>query len=267
VLRDLGAVAREAVERAGVVVRGSTPGALADKGDRDPQSETDLLTERAVREFLARETPEIPVFGEEEGGVPPGPGQHWIIDPIDGTVNYIHGLPLCAVSLCLLQDRSAACAATHLPFLNTTYTAYSGGGACLNGRRVRVSTTVSLRDALVSMDQSTFTGADAIGANATRLGLLRLLAPRTQRLRILGASAIDLAWTAEGKLDACIIAANHPWDTSGGVLLAREAGAVVVDLQGRPHSYDSTSTVAVTPGLAAELLSVLGEAEADEGRL
>lgn len=261
-LLDLVAVAQEAVQRGGAVVRASSPGAVTDKGDRDPRSDIDLLAERTVREFLARETPGIPVLGEEEGGTLPGSGRRWIIDPIDGTVNYIHGVPLYAVSLSLLHDKTTICAATHLPFIGTTYTACSGGGTFVDGSPVRASGTVSLRRALVSIDQYTFTGSDSRYANATRLGLISHLAPRIQRLRILGASALDLAWTADGKLDACVITANRPWDTSAGVLLAREAGAVVVDLQGQPHSYDSASTVAAAPGLAAELLAVIREAGA-----
>lgn len=261
-LLDLVAIAREAVHRAGAIVRTRRPGRVTDKGDRDLRSDVDLVAEQTVRGFLAQETPDIPVLGEEEGGTRPGTGRLWVIDPIDGTVNYIHGVPLCAVSLSLLQDKAPISAATHLPFLGTTYTACNEGGTYVDGQRVRASSTVSMRHALVSIDQCTFTGPDPQDTNATRLGLIRHLVPRLERLRILGTSALDLAWTADGKLDACIIMANNPWDTSAGVLLAREAGAVVVDLQGRPHSYNSGSTLAAAPGLAAELLAVIRKAGA-----
>lgn len=260
-LLDLVAIASEAVHRAGAIVRTRRPGRVTDKGDRDLRSDVDLAAEQTVRRFLAQETPDIAVLGEEEGGKQAGTGRLWVIDPIDGTVNYIHGVPLCAVSLSLLQDRSPISAATHLPFLDTTYTACTDGGTYLDGHQVRASSTVALRQALVSIDQYTFTGPDPQDANATRLGLIHHLAPRIQRLRILGTSAIDLAWTADGKLDACIIMANNPWDTSAGVLLAREAGAIVVDLQGRPHSFDSRSTLAAAPGLAAKILAVIRETD------
>jgi myo-inositol-1(or 4)-monophosphatase len=254
---ELLALAREAVHRAGTLIRTAAIGAVTDKGDRDLQSSVDLASEQAIREFLARETPSIPLLGEETGGQPAGHGRVWVLDPLDGTINYLHGLPLCAVSLSLLQDSETAVAATHLPFLGTTYTALSGGGAFANGEPVSASRTTSLRNALISIDQYTFSGDHPQEANETRFRITRALAPLVQRLRVFGTSTVDLAWTASGRLDACIIAANNPWDTSAGVLLAREAGALVFDLLGTLHSYESASTVAVAPGLAQELADLL----------
>jgi myo-inositol-1(or 4)-monophosphatase len=110
------------------------------------------------------------------------------------------------------------------------------------------------------VDQFTFSGVDPRPANDVRLALLKGLSPLVQRLRIHGASAVDLAWTAHGKLDACIILGNSPWDTSAGVLLAREAGAQVVDLHGEPHAVTSKTTVAAAPGVLNELLAAIDAA-------
>jgi myo-inositol-1(or 4)-monophosphatase len=253
-------LAEAAVRRAGDLIRSCRPRVVADKGDRDPKSDIDLAAEHLIREFLDRETPDIPVLGEEEGGEQGHSQLVWVIDPIDGTVNYIHGLPLYAVSLSLLDNRSPVVAATHLPFLMTTFTARRGNGAFLDQQRIQVSTVTSLREALISIDQFTFGSTTSDATNALRMSIIQHLAPRVQRLRVFGTSTIELAWTAAGQLDACIIAANQPWDTSAGVLLAREAGAQVFDLAGDEYTLASRTTLVASPGIAADLLTVIRSA-------
>jgi myo-inositol-1(or 4)-monophosphatase len=256
-------LAVEAVHRAGALIQATAARPVVDKGDRDLRTAADLASEQVVRQFLARETPEIPLLGEETGGPPAGAGPLWVLDPLDGTINYAHGLPLCAVSLSLLDDKAPAVAATHLPFLGITYTARTGDGTHVNGQRVSASSATSLREALVSLDQYTFTGTHAKEANDVRFRLTHALAPLVQRLRMFGTSTVDLAWTASGWLDACIIAANNPWDTSAGVLIAREAGARVLDQDGSEHSPQSLATIAVTPTLETDLMAVLRAALAE----
>lgn len=146
------------------------------------------------------------------------------LTPIDGTINFLHGLPLCAVSISLLQNNVALVGVIDMPFLGTQYYALSNHGSYANGQRLNVSTTRTLNTALVSIDQYTF-GAGKRRANQIRRQLIERLSPHVQRVRMLGASAIDLAWTAHGRLDACIMLGNKPWDTSAGVLIAREADA------------------------------------------
>jgi myo-inositol-1(or 4)-monophosphatase len=173
---ELLALARQAVHRGGALIRSTAAGGVVDKGDRDLRSSADLASEQAVRDFLARETPDIPILGEKMGGQQAGHGPLWVLDPLDGTINYVHGLPLCAVSLSLFDGKSAAIAVTHLPFLDTTYTAVRGGGTYVNGRRATASNVKSLREALVSLDQYTFTGAHPEDANAGQSGRPKLVA-------------------------------------------------------------------------------------------
>lgn len=227
-----------------------------EKGDRDPASEVDLAVERNVRDFLHNKTPEVEFLGEEGGGQPTGHGLLWILDPIDGTVNFLHGFPLCAVSLSLFADNAVVAAVIHLPFIGTQYTALLGQGAFANDKQLRVSRTSTLADALISIDQYAF-GEDAERKNRWRMRLTERLAHDAQRVRMLGSSAIDLAWTAEGRLDACIQLGNKPWDTSAGVLIAREAGARVLDHDGSEHSEQSRSTIAVTPALEVGLMEAV----------
>src|SRR5918995_108672 len=255
-------VARRAVAEAAELVRTHAPGRLTEKGDRDPASEVDVAVERFVRDFLHNKTPGIGFLGEEEGGNSAGHELLWMLDPIDGTVNFLHGFPLCAVSLSLCDTSTVVAAVIDLPFIGSQYTALLGQGAYAGDKRLRVSETSALADALISIDQYAF-GEDAERKNRLRLRLTERLAHDAQRVRMLGASAIDLAWTAEGRLDACIMLGNKPWDTSAGVLIAREAGARVLDHDGSEHSQESDSTIAVTPGLEADLMAAVQAALAE----
>jgi myo-inositol-1(or 4)-monophosphatase len=256
------AVARHVVGEAAELVRTHAPGKLTEKGDRDPTSEVDVAVERFVRDLLHNKTPEIGFLGEEEGGNSTGHELLWMLDPIDGTVNFLHGFPLCAVSLSLCDENWVVAAVINLPFIGTQYTALLGQGAYADDKRLRVSPTSKLANALISIDQYTF-GDDAERKNRLRLRLTQRLAHEAQRVRMLGSSAIDLAWTAEGRLDACIMLGNKPWDTSAGVLIAREAGARVLDQDSSEHSQESLSTIAVTPTLEAELMAAVQAALAE----
>lgn len=168
----------------------------------------------------------------------------------------MHGLPLCAVSLSLLCDGVTVVGVEGLPYLGSRYSALRGQGSYINDQQIHVSSTGTLSTALVSIDQFTFSG-DVERRNKLRLCLTEQLASRVQRVRMLGASAVDLVWTAEGRLDGCVILGNKPWDTSAGVLIAREAGARVLDQDGFEHSHESAATIAVTPSLEVELMELV----------
>jgi myo-inositol-1(or 4)-monophosphatase len=264
--RGLLALASEAAARASELIRSRAPDAPISKGDRDLTSDVDVTVEHLVREFLHDRMPDADFLGEEEGGHITGSEFLWVLDPIDGTINYLHGLPLCAVSLSLSYADTVVAAVVQLPFIGTQYTALRGHGAYADNKRLHVSRTSTLATALVSIDQYTF-GDDAEQKNRLRFRLVQQLAQHAQRVRMLGASAIDLAWTAEGRLDACIILGNKPWDTNAGVLIAREAGAQVLDLEGSDHSQQSVSTIAVTPTLTADLMAVVRAAQAEPSDL
>ena len=143
-----------------------------------------------------------------------------------------------------------------MPFLGMQYYALSEHGSYANGERLHVSATRTLNAALVSVDQYTF-GVGAELVNRVPRRLVAYLASRAQRVRMIGASAIDLAWTAHGRLDACIMLGNKRWDTSAGVLIAREVGARILDLHGANHVTDSSTTIAVSPSLEHELMTAV----------
>lgn len=256
-LDHLLALAERAARVGGEIARSRAHGTVTDKGDRDLVSEADIASEEAIRELLIAHSPDIPILGEEGGGPDPATGPVWVVDPIDGTINHLHGLPTYAVTICLLLDGEGTVAATYQPEADAMFTAVKGRGAHRNSEPITCSNAQELRQAVVAIDQFTFTAADPEAANAKRLEILRALIPNVGRLRIHGSSALDLAWVADGRLDACLILANHPWDTSSGVLIAREAGAVASDVTGAVHGLTSMTTMVASPAIAAELAAAL----------
>jgi myo-inositol-1(or 4)-monophosphatase len=256
------ATANEAVSTASNLIRSRRPGALTAKGDRDMASEVDYAVEQELRSILAKATPEVGFLGEEEGRTAGRSDELlWVLDPVDGTVNFIHGIPLVAVSLGLVAGDQSILGVIDMPFMGTRYAAAEGLGATRDGKAIHGSRCERLGDAVVAIGDYAV-GVNAAERNQTRLAMTAILAANVQRIRMLGTAATDLAWVAEGNLDASIMFTNKPWDTSAGVLIAREAGAVVLDVDGSDHAVTSTGTIAVTAPLADQLLSLVRAAQA-----
>jgi myo-inositol-1(or 4)-monophosphatase len=249
-------LALEAVELAADIVRTHTPGLLTAKGDRDYTSEVDYAVEQKVRAFLHERSPDAGFLGEEEGVSGDNYDRLWAFDPIDGTVNFAHAIPLCGVSLAFLDSGQPVVGVIDLPLFGSRYTAIQGGGAYSGPRRIRVSETSELANAVVTLGDFGV-GVDATERNKLQQAILERLAARVLRVRMLGSAAIDLAWLAEGKTDASITLSNRPWDVAAGVLIAREAGANVFDLDGSDHSTQAEATIAATPTLTADLQALL----------
>jgi myo-inositol-1(or 4)-monophosphatase len=183
----------------------------------------------------------------------------WALDPVDGTANFLHGIPLCGVPLGLVdKDTPHTLGMIDLPFLNLPYSAAEGVGAVANVSDMRVSDARELQAAIVAIGDYAV-GENAHERNRPRLALTEELAARVQRIRMFGSAAIDLAWVADGKIDANIMLSNNLWDTAAGVIVAREAGAAVVDLDGSPHSMTAQATIAASPKLMADLVKLIAE--------
>ena len=189
----------------------------------------------------------------------------WTLDPIDGTVNFAHSLPLCAVSLALIRDGRPVLGVIDLPFFGARYWAAETDGAYRDRSRLHVRDVDHLDDAVLAIgDYAVGPGADQ--KNEARLNLTRLLAGRALRVRMLGSAAVDLAWLAEGKIDASVTLSNRSWDVAAGVILAREAGGTVTDQDGSSHTTNSTATIAASPGTRRELLGLLATARGHDDR-
>jgi myo-inositol-1(or 4)-monophosphatase len=253
---DLLPIAHQAVDLARDIMRTMQPGALTAKGDRDMASEVDYAIEERVRAFLAEQTPDIGFLGEENGTTGVTNGLMWALDPVDGTVNFVHGSPLCAISLGLITGNRTVLGVIDLPFLGTRYSAAEGNGAHANGKAISASTTQRISEAVVAIgDYAVGEGSEE--KNRDRFDLTRRLASKMQRIRMHGSAAIDLVWLAEGKIDAVVMLANKPWDTAAGVIIAREAGAVVTDRDGSLHSIESSATVAANAELLPDFLDLI----------
>jgi myo-inositol-1(or 4)-monophosphatase len=264
--QDLLEIAFQATQIGADTLGTAQPDSVQHKGDRDLVTDVDLAIQRDIADYLAKVTPDIPLLAEESLEQPEiaATEQIWVLDPIDGTSNFVHGLPLCAVSLALMQHGRTVVAVTHAALLGRTYHAIKGGGAFLNGRPIAAGRTDSLSAAIVSLGDYAV-GPEAAAANRLRIALTTELIPRVERIRMIGAATLDLAFVAEGALDACVMMSNKPWDTAAGTLIAAEAGADVTDVHGNPHTYESASTVATAPGITRQLAGVLQASAAPAG--
>ncbi|MFD6757251.1 inositol monophosphatase family protein [Micromonospora gifhornensis] len=251
-------IALDAVRRGARRLKTQAVQQVIAQGDRDATTDLDHIIEREVLAFLAERTPGIDRFGEESGGNPTTP-RRWVLDPIDGTLNLVHGLPLYGVSLALTDGIRPLLGVISLPALDRTYCAAPGIGAWCNGNPIAPSTVSGLPEAMIAIGDYG-TGDDAPQRNAVAIALHTALAPVAGKVRMLGSAAVDLALVADGTLDASITLGNRDWDMAAGVAIARAAGVAVTDTDGSPHDSRSRTTIATAPGLTASVLHILATA-------
>jgi myo-inositol-1(or 4)-monophosphatase len=183
-------------------------------------------------------------------------GLQWVLDPVDGTANFVKGIPLYAISLGLVTSQEPVLGIIDIPADGSRYVAATGWGAYCGSEPLRVRPTRQLGQSIITVGDYAV-GEQAEAKNEARLALTGRLAQGAQRVRMLGSAAIDLAWLAHGRTDAAIILGGKVWDTAAGVILVREAGGSVVDAAGQRHKIGSTSTVASSPELLDQVLDVV----------
>jgi myo-inositol-1(or 4)-monophosphatase len=221
----------------------------------DFATEVDLAIERRVVEALQAATG-IGVHGEEFGGAPIDSPQVWVLDPIDGTFNYAAGLPTAAILLGLLRDGEPVAGLTWLPFAGQRFTAVVGNGLYVNGIEQKPLENSGLSDAVVGL--GTF-NVDSRGRfpGRYRMAVMEELSRGCSRMRMHGATGLDLAYTAAGVLGGAISFGHHVWDHAAGVALIRAAGGVVTDLAGEDWTPASRSALAGVPGVHGEILEIV----------
>jgi myo-inositol-1(or 4)-monophosphatase len=204
----------------------------------DPVSDADREAERVIRELLAAERPDDGLIGEEGSRIEAArSGRRWIVDPLDGTVNFLYGLRTWAVSIALEDEDGLAVGVVFNPVDAECFSGVRGEGAVLNGRAIQVTQCPSLDRAMVA------TGFSYVAEQrAEQAELLVRLLPRIRDLRRAGAAALDLAYVAAGRVDAFYERGLKPWDEAAGRLLVREAGGGVTDLDGEPHGMIAAAT-------------------------
>ena len=226
------------------------------KRHNDFVTEVDHAAERAVIEVLHRAYPDHAILAEESGasGGSAESEYTWIIDPLDGTTNFIHGFPQYAVSIALRHKNLITQGVIYDPTKNELFTASRGRGAYLNERRLRVSRRPQLTEALIG------TGFPfrELQHLDEYLAMFRELTARTAGLRRAGAASLDIAYVAAGRLDGFWEMGLSPWDMAAGALLVQEAGGLVGDFRGDPGYLDSGRIICGNPKIFAQMLQVIG---------
>lgn len=228
---------------------------IAKKGPIDLVTAADLEVERAFRALVAERFPEHVVIGEEAtSSVPPGPARfRWIIDPVDGTTNFAHGLALFSVSIALEIDGRLEVGVIYDPIAEELFAAERGGGARLNGRPIHASSAATLVDALMctgfpySVHQERQQHVDVFAE------FLR----QSQAVRRLGSAALDLAYVAAGRFDGFWEERLHPWDIAAGVLIVAEAGGRATGIDGNEIDVFGGHVIATNGRLHEAVLDIV----------
>lgn len=227
---------------------------VQEKAPDDLVTEFDLASQRAIVDVIQKAYPDHGILAEESLNQPPGEdGFRWIIDPLDGTLNFVHGLPTYSVSIAVEQNGQILVGVVFDPVSGECFTASRGGGAYRNDRPIRVSSTESLTKSLVATSFPTNVGRDAIEIEQFIEAVVRC-----RGIRRLGSAALNLAYLASGHFDAYWATETHAWDIAAGMLLVQEAGGCFTGLSGEPIDLDRPQFIAAaTDRLHAEVLEML----------
>ncbi|MCV3238763.1 inositol monophosphatase family protein [Mesorhizobium sp. ZC-5] len=224
------------------------------KGPGDYVSQADRKAEEVIHAELSRARPGYAFLMEERGVVEGEDEQHrWIVDPLDGTTNFLHGLPMFSISIALERQGQIVAGVIYNPAMDELYTAERGGGAFLNDRRLRVAGRNKLADTVIG------TGIPHLGRghHGNYLIELRNVMAETAGIRRIGSAALDLAYVAAGRLDGFWEESLSPWDIAAGILMIREAGGFVSDKSGGQEMLDSGTIVAGNEAVHRALLKTL----------
>ncbi len=251
-------IAVKAARRAGSIINRAaldrTKLEIRSKRANDFVTQVDKSAEMAVIDIIRQAYPDHAILAEESGSLPVDKAEYrWIIDPLDGTTNFIHGFPQYCVSIALEHRGAIQHGVIYDPAKNELFTASKGRGAFLDDRRIRVSKCAQLKDALV--------GTGFPFKEMSRVDLyfrqLREVMTTSAGVRRAGAAALDLAYVAAGRMDAFWELGLAPWDMAAGALMIQEAGGLVGDLQGNSTWLESGDIAAATPKVFTQLLGAL----------
>ncbi len=233
---------------------------VSKKGPADFVSAADTKAEEVLRKELARARPDYGLIMEESGRSEPKPGceRSWVVDPLDGTTNFLHGLPHFAISVGLAERGEVIAGVVYDPIKDELFWAEKGGGAFLNDRRIRVSSRRSMSDGLFA------TGIPFLGSkknDAVFLRELKAVMQSSSGVRRWGVASLDLAYVAAGRFDGFWEQGLSAWDFAAGILLVREAGGLVTDLEGGSVSLDGHALLAANEHLHRGLSKLIAEAQ------
>ena len=222
------------------------------KAENDFVSEIDQRAEQAIIDTLLKAYPDHAILAEESGSQ--GNSEYeWVIDPLDGTTNFLHGFPQYAVSIACRHKNALQHAVVYDPFKQELFTASRGDGAQLNGKRIRISQRTSMSGALLGTGIP-FSDVETLQIH---LNMMRDIIPGTAGIRRAGSAALDLAYVAAGRLDAFWEFNLKPWDMAAGILLVEEAGGLVGDFHGGFDYFSSGNVLCANPKLFKQMLKLL----------
>lgn len=212
----------------------SGPQDVRSKSAFDLVTEVDVNIERFLTDAISAAFPGDKIHAEELSSSQEITGRTWVIDPIDGTCNFAHGIPTYGIQCCLFDDGEPRMAVIYLPRQNELYTAMEGQGCFLNGEKVSVDKSVTADTAVISIGDFTHKSDRLAALQYKAVGYLY---PRVSKLRMYGAASVDYAWFVSGRLAATIFTTRNLWDIAPGILMSREAGAIIMGLDGQPYNY------------------------------
>ena len=249
---ELAHAERMAVE-AGKLLRGAFGRVSArEKGPSDLVTEADTQSQALIASMITDVFPDHTLLAEEEG-VRPDPAKpwKWIVDPLDGTINFAHGFPFWCVSIALEHKGTIVVGVIHDPISGVTYSARRGGGTQRNGEPVQPSRTTELRSSLISAGLPTGFAADA----ERQLALFKTFSSETHSVRRTGSTALNLALLSAGGFDVYYTTSVHPWDVAAGILLVTESGGTVTALDGSDYHLDQPTLLATNGLLHSEAVA------------
>ncbi len=225
------------------------------KGEVDPVTEIDKLAEEAILAVIREHRPDDRILAEESGGHDWDRGRVWIVDPLDGTVNFVHGFPQVATSVGLRHDGVGVVGVVGSVVNREVFAAEAGAGATLDGKPIRVSTINEAARALVGTGFAYDRQRRAQSMANTLAGVLQ----RFQGIRRVGSAALDLCWVAAGRMDAYWEYGVKPWDTAAGALIVEEAGGRITTFTGSDYPLDDPGIVATNGLVHDALLEAISE--------
>ena len=218
---------------------------VREKAKADLVTEADLASQELIRGLIAAEFPDHEFLGEEgdTDDIGESAGFLWVVDPLDGTTNYVHGLPGWCVSVGLVRDGKPIAGCVYDPERDVCYTAQAGQGAFENGNPIATSSTGRLEDSLVAISFPA-----SIERNSPEIEVFLRLLPKIRAFRRLGSAALNLCYLACGKIDAYWTGNIKPWDVAAGVLILQESGGTSTTMYGEEHSITSSTLAAAATG-------------------
>jgi len=255
----------KAAERAGSILKqyyGSEFKISNKEGVNNMVTEADHAAEKTIMDIIRNDFPDHHILSEESGDMPSNSAYKWIIDPLDGTVNFAHGLPICCVSIGLEQDGEMLMGAVYNPFFNEFYFAQKGYGATLNDKSIHVSDEKKVeKSCLVTGFPYSYLD-EPNGPLEVFSRLIRKGVP----VRRLGSAAMDLCWVAAGRFDGFFEHKLQAWDSAAGFLIVQESGGKVTDFSGKPYSPYQPQIAATNGKIHAELLKWISGDPASDGK-